>query len=94
MISLKRISYLCSQHIKRAIGIDMPNYSNGEVNPITVLNRFLQLLGLKVQPIQSGLDRDKIAGTYQLDRSLLDDGRDEIFKIWQHQQSRELLLSA
>ena len=94
LISLKRISYLCSQHIKRAIGIDMPNYSNGEVNPITVLNRFLQLLGLKVQPIQSGLDRDKIAGTYQLDRSLLDDGRDEIFKIWQHQQSRELLVSA
>jgi Domain of unknown function (DUF3854) len=95
LISLKRISYLCSQHIKRAIGIDMPNYSNGEVSPISVLNRFLQLLGLKVQPIQSGLKKkEKVITAYQLDRSLLNDGRDEIFKIWQHQQSRELVRSA
>jgi Domain of unknown function (DUF3854) len=95
LISLKRISYLCSQHIKRAIGIDMPNYNNGEVNPISVLNRFLQLLGLKVQPIQSGTKRsDKVISGYQLDRSLLNDGREEIFKIWQHQQSRELVRRA
>jgi hypothetical protein len=95
LISLKRISYLCSQHIKRAIGIDMPNYSNGEVSPISVLNRFLQLLNLKVRPIQSNLNnRDKLVSNYQLDLSLLNDGRDEIFKIWQHQQSRELQLSA
>ena len=95
LISLKRTSYLCSQHIKRAIGIDLPNYSNGEVNPITVLNRFLQLLGLKVQPIQSGLkSQAKIISAYQLDRSLLNDGRAEIFKVWQHQQSRELIHSA
>ncbi|WP_295615808.1 plasmid replication protein, CyRepA1 family [Chamaesiphon sp. GL140_3_metabinner_50] len=92
LISLKRISYLCSQHIKRAIGIDMPNYNNGEVNPITVLNRFLQLLGLKLQSIQSGSNKsNKTISCYQLDRSLLNDGRDEIFKIWQHQQSRELV---
>jgi Domain of unknown function (DUF3854) len=95
LISLKRISYLCSQHIKRAIGIDMPNYNNGEVSPITVLNRFLQLLGLKIQPVTSGSKKkEKISGLYQLDRSLLDDGRDEIFQIWQHQQSRELVRSA
>jgi hypothetical protein len=95
LISLKRISYLCSQHIKRAIGIDMPNYNNGEVNPISVLNRFLQLLGLKVQPISTGSKKqDKVVSFYQLDRSLLNDGRDEIFKIWQKQQSRELARSA
>ena len=95
LVSLKRISYLCSQHIKRAIGIDMPNYSNGEVSPISVLNRFLNLLGLKAQPIQTELKKqDKIVSAYQLDRSLLNDGRDEIFKIWQHQQSRELVRSA
>jgi hypothetical protein len=92
LISLKRISYLCSQHIKRAIGIYMPNYSNGEVNPISVLNRFLQLLGLKIQPIPTGAKKqDKLTSKYQLDRSLLNDGRDEIFKIWQHQHSRELV---
>ncbi len=100
LISLKRISYLCSQHIKRAIGIDMPNYNNGEVSPISVLNRFLQLLGLKVQPITSGSKSsrskklDKTPSSYQLDRSLLNDGRDEIFQVWQKQQSRELLRSA
>ena len=90
LISLKRISYLCSQHIKRAIGIDIPYNSSGEVNPIVILNRFLQLLGLKVLLTNKG---DKIE-IYQLDRTLLNDGRNEIFDIWQHQQSRELSLSA
>jgi hypothetical protein len=95
LISLKRTSYLCSQHIKRAIGIDMPNYNNGEVSPISVLNRFLQLLGLKVQPVHiKSKKKEKVVDFYQLDRTLLNDGRDEIFNIWQHQQSRELLRSA
>jgi Domain of unknown function (DUF3854) len=95
LISLKRISYLCSKHIKRAIGVDLPHYNNGEVSPISVLNRFLQLLGLKFQPIQTSLTKQGInAEAYQLDRTLLNDGRTEIFKIWQHQQSRELVRSA
>ena len=73
----------------------MPPYNNGEVNPISVLNRFLQLLGLKVQPITSGTKKqDKAIVGYQLDRALLDDGRADIFKVWQTQQSRELLRSA
>jgi hypothetical protein len=95
LVSLKRISYLCSQHIKRAIGIDIPYNKSGEVNPIVILNRFLQLLGLKVLLTQSTIDNkgEKIE-IYQIDRTLLSDGRDEIFSIWQHQQSRELSLSA
>jgi hypothetical protein len=97
LVSLNRISCLCSQHIKRAIGIDIPYNTNAEAkaNPIVILNRFLQLLGLKVHPIQSHLkDLNKIIKTYQLDRSLLNDGRAEIFTVWQHQQSRELIQSA
>jgi hypothetical protein len=95
LVSLKRISYLCSQHIKRAIGIDMPVYNNGEVSPILVLNRFLQIIGLKVKLIPaSSKKRGKKDRIYQLDRSLLNDGRADIFKVWQHQQSRELLRSA
>jgi Domain of unknown function (DUF3854) len=95
LVSLKRISYLCSQHIKRAIGIDVPYNTSGEASPIVILNRFLQLLGLKVQPTRSSFDEHgKIIKVYQLDRSLLDDGRTEIFGIWQKQQSRELLRSA
>jgi hypothetical protein len=95
LVSLKRISYLCSQHIKRAIGIDIPYNNSGEVNPIVILNRFLQLLGLKVSLTQSTIDNkgEKIE-IYQLDRTLLNDGREEIFGIWQRQQSRELSLSA
>ncbi len=95
LVSLKRISYLCSQHIKRAIGIDIPYNTSGEVSPIVILNRFLQLLGLKVQPTRSILNgQGKLEKVYQLDRSLLDDGRGEIFSVWQQQQSRELLRSA
>ncbi len=95
LVSLKRISYLCSQHIKRAIGIDIPYNTSGEVSPIVILNRFLQLLGLKVQPTRSIFDdRGKIIKVHQLDRSLLNDGRVEIFNVWQQQQSRELLRSA
>jgi hypothetical protein len=58
-----------------------------------------------VQPITSGSKStrsksasskklDKATGIYQLDRSLLNDGRAEIFQVWQKQQSRELLRSA
>jgi hypothetical protein len=48
-----------------------------------------------VQPIKAGLKKQEKNDTiYQLDRSLLNDGRDEIFTIWQHQQSRELIRSA
>ncbi len=95
LVSLKRISYLCSQHIKRAIGIDIPYNTSGEVNPIVILNRFLQLLGLKAQQTKSTIDnRGEKIDIYQLDQTLLNDDRSEIFKIWQHQQSRELTLSA
>lgn len=90
LVSLKRTSYLCSQHIKRAIGIDIPHNSSGEVNSIVLLNRFLQLLGLKVQLTKSNVDRSgKKIDIYQLDRTLLNDERREIFEVWQHQQSKE-----
>ena len=95
LVSLNRISCLCSQHIKRAIGIDIPQTTNAETSPILILNRLLQLLGLKVNPIATSFkDRAKAPKTYQLDRALLNDGRDEIFKVWEHQQSRELMRSA
>jgi hypothetical protein len=95
LVSLTRISYLCSQHIKRAIGIDLPAYNNGEVSPMLILNRFLRTLGLKVKLVPlTAKKQDKTDRIYQLDRSLLDDGRAEIFNVWQHQQSRELLKSA
>ncbi len=93
--SLKRLSYQCSQHIKRAIGIDVPYNTSGEASSIVILNRFLQLLGLKMQPIRSTLDdQGKVVKIYQLDRARFDDGRTEIFEIWQKQQSRELLYAA
>ena len=60
LVSLNRISCLCSQHIKRAIGIDIP-YTTTETSPILILNRLLQLLGLKVNPIATSIkDRAKV----------------------------------
>lgn len=95
LISLHRTSYLCSQHINRAIGIDLPTNADAHNCPILVLNRFLHLLGLKVIPVPvSKLERSPSTNIYELDKTLLCDGRDEIFKIWQSQQSRELLRSA
>jgi hypothetical protein len=96
LVSLKRISYLCSQHIKRAIGITLPSTkSDREVSSITILNKFLSLLGLKVQPIRSTIDEQgKAIKIYQLDRSLLDDGRAEIFTFWECQQQMNLAYSA
>jgi Domain of unknown function (DUF3854) len=95
LITLNRTSCLCSQHIKRAIGIDIPTANSTDNNPILILNRLLQLLGLKVNPIAtSSKQRSKTPKIYQLDRSLLTDGREEIFKVWQSQQSRELMKSA
>jgi hypothetical protein len=94
-MALNRTSCLCSQHIKRAIGIDIPTANSGDTKPILILNRLLQLLGLKVNPIAtSNKHHPKAPKLYQLDRSLLNDGREEIFKIWQSQQSRELMKSA
>jgi hypothetical protein len=95
LITLNRTSCLCSQHIKRAIGIDIPTANSADNNPILILNRLLQLLGLKVNPIATNSKQhSKTPKIYQLDRSLLSDGREEIFKIWQSQQSRELMKSA
>jgi hypothetical protein len=95
LMTLNRTSCLCSQHIKRAIGIDIPTANSADTNPILILNRLLQLLGLKVNPIATKIEhRSKAPKIYQLDRSLLNDGRDEIFQVWQSQQSRELMKSA
>jgi hypothetical protein len=96
LVSLKRISYLCSQHIKRAIGITLPTLNpEREVSSITILNKFLHLLGLKVHAIRSIVNADgKAIKIYQLDRSLLDDGRAEIFSRWECQQNMHLAYSA
>jgi hypothetical protein len=95
LITLNRTSCLCSQHIKRAIGIDIPTANSSDTNPILILNRLLQLLGLKVNSIAtSNKHHSKTPKIYQLDRLLLHDGREEIFKIWQSQHSRELMKSA
>jgi hypothetical protein len=96
LVSLKRISYLCSQHIKRAIGITLPPANiNREVTSIAILNKFLHPLGLKVKSTRSIVnEQGKAVKVYQLDRTLLDDGRAEIFAFWERQQSMELAYSA
>jgi hypothetical protein len=104
LVSLKRISYLCSQHIKRAIGINLPianpdrtarSQSERELSPIAVFNKFLQLLGLKVKTNRRIInEHGQAVKIYQLDPSLLNDERLEVFAFWEHQQSTYLAYSA
>jgi hypothetical protein len=85
LVALKHNSYLCEQHIHRTIGIKLPLLTaKREPNSIDILNRFLDLLGLKVKLLSSS------ATVYQLDRSLLEDGRNQIFDLWDSQQQIEL----
>ncbi|MFM6007007.1 MAG: hypothetical protein ACKPB7_27725, partial [Sphaerospermopsis kisseleviana] len=51
------------------------------VSGITILNRLLSLLGLKLQQannVDKGVDK-----VYKIDMATLNDGRDKIFAVWQ-----------
>lgn len=82
LLLLKNISYQCSKHIQRALGISLFNEKE-YVSPIKILNRLLNLLGLKLKQVSHAV--------YQIDPETLDDGREEIFAIWQ--QRDELMLA-
>lgn len=77
---LKNTVLQCSQHIKRVLGINLIK-DNDQVPTIKILSRLLNLLGLKLK---------RANGIYQVDSVTLNDGREEIFTIWQ--QRDELML--
>ncbi|BAY43470.1 hypothetical protein SAMD00079811_10500 [Scytonema sp. HK-05] len=82
LLLLKNITYQCSKHIKRALGINLLQEKK-YISAIKILNRLLNLLGLKLKRVSNGV--------YQIDTETLYDGREEIFAVWQ--QRDELMLA-
>ncbi len=84
LIELKAQALRCSKHIKRAIGISIPQDIEKErVNSIKLLSRVLSLLGLKLKRVKQTancpVNRIRV---YQIDPAALYDGRQTIFEIW------------
>ncbi|WP_414581986.1 plasmid replication protein, CyRepA1 family [Scytonema sp. PCC 10023] len=82
LLLLKNITNQCSKHIKRAVGINLLNEKKS-ISPIKILNRLLNLLGLKLKRVSNAI--------YKIDTGTLYDGREEIFAVWQ--QRDELMLA-
>jgi hypothetical protein len=80
LIWLKNAAQKSSNHIKRALGIDIAR-GNKPLSEIKILSRFLGLLGLKLK---------RVDNFYKIDPKTLNDGRKEIFQIWK--QRDELML--
>ncbi|BAZ31507.1 hypothetical protein NIES4074_39800 [Cylindrospermum sp. NIES-4074] len=80
LIWLKNAAVQSSKHIKRALGIDLVR-GKEIVSGIKILSRLLNLLGLKLKLVDD---------VYQIDLETLDDGRYQIFAVWQHRD--ELML--
>ncbi len=81
LILLKNVAFQHSQHIKRALGINLVGEKE-QVSAIKILSRLLNLLGLKLKRVNE---------VYQLDVETLCDGREKIFAVW-HQRD-ELMLA-
>ncbi|TAE56682.1 MAG: DUF3854 domain-containing protein [Nostocales cyanobacterium] len=81
LIWLQNVSVQSSQHIKRVLGIDVTN-GKDVISGIKILNKLFGLLGLKLQKINNG---------YQIDQTSLDDGRNQIFNVWQQRDELRLM---
>lgn len=97
LILLKNSVIQCNQHIKRALGINLVQ-GNEQISTLKTLGRLLGLLGLKLQrtsdrtPTESAEDgvTSGESRTYQISPATLNDGRTEIFKIWQYRDDNML----
>jgi hypothetical protein len=81
LILLKNTALLCSKHIKRTLGINLVQ-DKERVFAIKILGRLLNLLGLKLKRVNEA---------FEIDLATLDDGRKEIFAVWD--QRDELMLA-
>ena len=81
LILLKNTALQCSKHIKRTLGINLVQ-DKERVFGIKILGRLLNLLGLKLKRVNEA---------FQIDLATLDDGRKEIFAVWDERD--ELMLA-
>ncbi|EFA72267.1 conserved hypothetical protein [Raphidiopsis brookii D9] len=80
IIWLKNVAIQSSQHINRALGVDISKKPQS-ISGIKILNLLLGLLGLKLRRINQ---------VYQINFDMLKDGREEIFAIWQQRDHWQL----
>lgn len=83
LILLKNISLQCSKHIRRTLGINIETGTKS-VSAVRILERLLNLLGLKLKRID--------IEAYQINRETLYDERQKIFAVW-HQRDELMLLN-
>ena len=81
LLLMKNTALECSKHIKRILEINIAR-GKDSTSAIIILGRLLNLLALKLK---------KTTLTYQIDSKMFNDGRQEIFTIWQ--QRDELMLA-
>jgi Domain of unknown function (DUF3854) len=85
LVALQRMACLCSQHIKRAIGLHLSvdSKSLGKEATITILGKFLGLLGMKLKVLKSTTNnKGKKTKVHVIDPETWQDGRDLIFGVW------------
>jgi hypothetical protein len=80
IIWLKNVSIQSSKHIKRVLGIDVVN-AKASVSGIKILNQLLSLLGLRLERVNQ---------VYIIDPQTINDGRDQIFAVWQQRDELRL----
>jgi hypothetical protein len=80
LIWLKNVAVQSNKHIKRALGIDVV-HGKEVVSGIKILGRLLNLLGLKLHHVND---------IYQIDSQTLNDGRGNIFSVWQQRDELRL----
>jgi hypothetical protein len=83
LAALQRMACLCSQHIKRAIGLNLSldGKSAKQDSSIVIFGKFLGLLGLKLISIKTS-GKGKKNKIYQIDPETWNDGRNKIFAVW------------
>lgn len=80
LILLKNTALQCSKHIIRTLNINL--VQDKSVSGIKILGRLLNLFGLKLKRVNK---------VYEIDSVTLDDGRKEIFAVWDERD--ELMLA-
>lgn len=73
---LTKKAIACSQHIKRAVGVQLPATHSANLG-IKILNRLLGVLGLKLKRIKT-----ESGFVYTLNPKYLQDERQQIFTVW------------
>ncbi len=88
LIELKIKAINCSKHIKRILGIGVHNETESErVTGIKIFGSILKLLGLKLQRMRKIDLRSPKIKTYKIDPNTYNDGRQEIFQVWQQRDA-------